>query len=52
MTQLNKHIDRDYTISLNIRFSEYTPDKPKTLDELIAIADQEMYKEKKKYKEN
>jgi hypothetical protein len=27
-------------------FSEYLPDKPKTLDELITIADQEMYKEK------
>jgi len=32
-------------------FSEYLPDKPETLDELIAIADQRMYEEKKKNKE-
>ncbi len=51
LTQLNKQIDRDYTISLSMGFSEYVPDKPKTMDELIAIADQEMYKEKEKYKE-
>lgn len=52
MNQLNKDIARDYTISLSMGFSEYVSDKPKTMDELIAIADQEMYKEKKKYKEN
>jgi diguanylate cyclase (GGDEF)-like protein len=46
LAQLNKHIDRDYTISLSKGFSEYVPDKPKTMDELIAIADQEMYNEK------
>jgi diguanylate cyclase (GGDEF)-like protein/PAS domain S-box-containing protein len=52
LAQLNKHIDRDYKISLSMGFSEYVSGKPKTMDELIAIADQEMYKEKKKYKEN
>jgi diguanylate cyclase (GGDEF)-like protein len=52
MNQLNKGIARDYTISLSMGFSEYVSGKPKTMDELIAIADQEMYKEKKKYKEN
>jgi len=31
-------------------FSEYLPDKPKTLNELIRIADQRMYEEKKKKK--
>ena len=28
-------------------FSEYLSDKPKTVDELIRIADQRMYEEKK-----
>jgi len=46
LAQLNEHIDRDYTISLSMGFSEYVQGKPKTMDELIAIADQEMYKEK------
>jgi len=52
LTQLNKDIDKDYTISLSMGFSEYVSGKPKTMDELIAIADQEMYKEKKISKEN
>ncbi|MDD3032015.1 MAG: PAS domain S-box protein, partial [Atribacterota bacterium] len=52
LTQLNKDINRDYTISLSMGFSEYLPEKPKTMDELIVIADQEMYEEKRKSKEN
>ena len=46
LIQLNKHVDRDYTISLSIGFSEYLADKPKNSDDLISIADQRMYEEK------
>jgi len=46
LLQLNRKIEKDYKISLSIGFSEYVPEKPKTLDELIAIADQRMYEEK------
>lgn len=46
LTQLNEDIAREYAISLSMGFSEYVSGKPKTMDELIAIADQEMYQEK------
>ena len=46
LPQLNRKIEKDYNIQFSIGFSEYLPDKPKDLDELIAIADQKMYKEK------
>jgi len=48
LSQLNKTIKKDYSIKFSIGFSEYLPDKPKTLNELIRIADQRMYEEKKK----
>ncbi|MBA7478911.1 hypothetical protein ES707_14339 [subsurface metagenome] len=51
LSQLNKGIKKDYQIKFSMGFSEYLPDKPETLDELIAIADQRMYEEKKKNKE-
>jgi len=51
LSQLNKTIKKDYQIKFSTGFSEYLPDKPETLDELIAIADQRMYEEKKKNKE-
>jgi diguanylate cyclase (GGDEF)-like protein/PAS domain S-box-containing protein len=51
LSQLNKTIKKDYSIKFSIGFSEYLPDKPKTLNELIRIADQRMYEEKKKNKE-
>ena len=51
LSQLNKKIKKDYQIKFSMGFSEYLPDKPETLDELIAIADQRMYEEKKKNKE-
>ena len=47
-SQLNKTIKKDYSIKFSIGFSEYLPDKPKTIEELIRIADQRMYEEKKK----
>ncbi|MDD5015851.1 MAG: PAS domain S-box protein [Atribacterota bacterium] len=51
LSQLNKTIKKDYSIKFSIGFSEYLPDNPKTLNELIRIADQMMYEEKKKNKE-
>jgi len=51
LSQLNKIIKKDYSIKFSMGFSEYLPDKPKTLNELIHIADQRMYEEKKKNKE-
>lgn len=51
LSQLNKKIKKNYQIKFSMGFSEYLPDKPETLDELIAIADQRMYEEKKKNKE-
>jgi len=51
LSQLNKKIKKDYQIKFSMGFSEYLPDKPETLDELIHIADQRMYEEKKKNKE-
>jgi diguanylate cyclase (GGDEF)-like protein/PAS domain S-box-containing protein len=52
LSQLNKKIKKDYQIKFSMGFSEYLPDKPETLDELIHIADQRMYEEKKKIKNN
>ncbi len=51
LSQLNKRIKKDYQIKFSMGFSEYLPDKPETLDELINIADQRMYEEKKINKE-
>ncbi|MEA2021588.1 MAG: PAS domain S-box protein [Candidatus Caldatribacteriota bacterium] len=47
LSKLNKSIKKNYQIKFSMGFSEYLPDKPKTLDELIAIADRRMYEEKK-----
>lgn len=41
-------IEKNYKVQISIGFSEYLPEKPKKLSELIKIADQEMYKEKHK----
>ena len=51
LTKLNQTLKKPYKIEISMGFSEYLPDKPETLDELIAIADQRMYEEKKKNKE-
>jgi len=51
LSQLNKSIKKDYQIKFSMGFSEYLPDNPKALDELINIADKRMYEEKKKNKE-
>ncbi|MCK5767121.1 MAG: GGDEF domain-containing protein, partial [Candidatus Atribacteria bacterium] len=46
LLMLNKTIKKNYQVKFSMGFSEYLSDKPKTLDELINIADQRMYKEK------
>ena len=48
LSDLNEKIktNANYNIQLSMGFAEYLPDKPKELDELISIADQQMYKEK------
>jgi diguanylate cyclase (GGDEF)-like protein/PAS domain S-box-containing protein len=52
LLQLNREINKEYNIQFSMGFSEYSPVKPRGLDELIAIADQEMYEEKRKNKKN
>ncbi|MEA2021449.1 MAG: diguanylate cyclase [Candidatus Caldatribacteriota bacterium] len=47
LSQLNKTIKKNYKIKFSMGFSEYLFDKQKTLDELINIADQRMYEDKK-----
>ena len=47
LSKLNKSIKKNYQIKFSMGFSEYQTDKPKALDELINIADQRMYEEKK-----
>ena len=50
LIELNQTLKKPYTIDLSIGLSEYDPDNPLTMDELIRIADQKMYEEKKKKK--
>jgi len=52
LTQLNKTLKKPYKIDLSIGLSEYDPDNPQSIDELIRIADKKMYEDKKnkKYK--
>ncbi len=48
LLSLNKMITKRYQIKFSIGFSEHLPLVPKSKDELITIADQRMYEEKKK----
>ena len=50
LIKINQTLKKPYQIELSIGFSEYAPDAPLAMDELIRIADQRMYKEKKKKK--
>jgi len=50
LIKLNQTLKKPYQIDLSIGFSEYDPDAPLAMDELIRIADQKMYEEKKKKK--
>lgn len=48
LLSLNKMIIKGYQIKFSIGFSDYSYLEPKSMDELITIADQRMYEEKKK----
>lgn len=50
LIKLNQTLKKPYQIDLCIGFSEYDPANPLTIDELIRIADQKMYEEKKNKK--
>ncbi|MBU4562769.1 diguanylate cyclase [bacterium] len=51
LTQLNHTLKKSYKINLSLGVSEYDPDNPQSMDELIRIADNSMYEEKNKMKE-
>lgn len=48
LEKLNRKLAKHYKISFSIGFSEYQYNHPQTMDELIHVADQKMYKEKRK----
>jgi len=48
LNKLNQTLNKPYQIELSIGLSEYDPEKPLSMDELIRIADQKMYKEKER----
>jgi len=50
LIELNQTLKKPFQIELSIGLSEYIPEKPLSIDELIRIADQKMYKEKRKKK--
>ena len=47
LIKLNQTIKKSYKIGFSIGISCYDPDNPQSADELIRIADEKMYKEKK-----
>jgi len=52
LVQLNHTSKKPYKIDLSIGLSEYNPDNPLPIDELIRIADKKMYKDKQNKKYN
>ena len=48
LEKLNQTIDKPYKIGFSVGVSSYNPDNPQSIDELIGIADERMYEEKKK----
>jgi len=50
LTELNQTLKKPYKIELSVGLSCYDPDNPQSMDELIRIADQKMYEEKKNKK--
>jgi diguanylate cyclase (GGDEF)-like protein/PAS domain S-box-containing protein len=48
LVRLNQISKKPYEIDFSTGFSNYDPDNPQLMDELIRIADQNMYKEKKR----
>jgi diguanylate cyclase (GGDEF)-like protein/PAS domain S-box-containing protein len=47
LKELNKNLNNPYKISFSIGLSCYNPSNPLPIEELIRIADEDMYKEKK-----
>ncbi len=50
LKKLNQKLAKTYKIDFSIGPSCYDPANPQTMDELIRIADEKMYEEKKKKK--
>ena len=50
LTKLNYSLKKPYKIEISMGLSEYDPANPLSMDELIRVADQKMYEEKKKKK--
>ena len=48
LTRLNQFSKKPYKIGFSTGFSNYDPANPQSMDELIRIADQNMYEEKKR----
>ncbi len=48
LTRLNQISKKSYNIEFSTGFSNYDPANPQSMDELIRIADENMYKEKKR----
>ena len=48
LIELNQTVKKPYQIELSMGLSEYDPEKPLSMDELIHIADQKMYEEKER----
>jgi len=51
LEKLNQKLNRPYKIDFSIGLSYYNPSDPLSIEELIKIADENMYEEKKKKKE-
>jgi len=51
LEKLNQSLNKSYKISFSIGLSHYDPANPLSIEELIRIADENMYEEKKKKKE-
>ncbi len=51
LEKLNQFLNKPYKICFSIGLSCYDPANPLSIEELIKIADENMYKEKKKKKE-
>ena len=50
LKELNENLNKPYKISFSIGLSCYNPSNPLSIEELIKIADEKMYEEKKKKK--
>jgi len=48
LQKLNQTLNRPYKIDFSIGFSVYDPANPQTIEKLIYLADQKMYKDKSK----